>query len=80
LTLATAASFIITWSPRYPGARQIDDKEVEERAHERAAGFGTDTSNAKALHVSANEVDTSKRYKVDVKSMRLVELPRPARK
>ncbi len=36
----------------YPGAGKVDQKEVEERAHARAASFGTDTSKAKALHLS----------------------------
>jgi hypothetical protein len=63
----------------YPGADKVDQKEVEERAHARAARFGTDTSKAKALHLSPNEVDPSKRYKVDLTSLKLIELPRPSR-
>jgi hypothetical protein len=61
----------------FPGAQKVDEKEIERRAHERAARLGTDTSKAKALHFSARELNPSNRYKIDLRSMTLVELPRP---
>jgi hypothetical protein len=61
----------------FPGAQRVDEKEVERRTLARAASFGTDTSKLKALHVSERECHPSRRYKVDLKSLTLIELPKP---
>jgi hypothetical protein len=63
----------------YPGGRRVDEKEVERRTLARAASFGTDTSKLKALHVSENDCNPSHRYKVNIKTLKLVELPMPER-
>jgi hypothetical protein len=61
----------------FPGGQRVDAKEVERRTLARAASFGTDTSKLKALHVSEKDCDPSHRYKVDIKTLKLVELPMP---
>jgi hypothetical protein len=61
----------------FPGSKMVDEKEVERRALERAARFGRDTSKLKALHVSEKECKPSCRYRVDLTSLTLVELPKP---
>jgi hypothetical protein len=61
----------------FPGSQRIDETEVERRTLARAASFGTDTSKLKALHVSENDCDPSRRYKIDVKTLKLIELPKP---
>jgi hypothetical protein len=63
----------------FPGGNRVDESEVERRARARAEKFGTKTANLKALHVSAKDCVPSSKYKVDVHSMKLVELPRPRR-
>jgi hypothetical protein len=63
----------------FPGGQSVDEKEVERRTLARAASFGTDTSKLKALHVSGKDCDPSRRYKVDVKTLTLIELPMPER-
>lgn len=60
-----------------PGGQRVDDKEVERRTLARAASFGTDASKLKALHVSEKDCDPSHRYKVDIKTLTLIELSRP---
>lgn len=62
----------------FPGAERVDEKEIERRTLARAASFRTDTSKLKALHVSERDCDPSRRYKVDTKKLKLVELPMPA--
>ena len=64
----------------FPGSKMVDEKEVERRALERAARHVKDTSKLKALHVSEKECSPSSRYRVDLKSLRLVELPKPEMK
>jgi hypothetical protein len=64
----------------YPRAQKVDEKEVERRAFKRAESFGTDTSKAKALHVSAKDINPSNRYKVDLASLKLAEIPKRPRK
>jgi hypothetical protein len=46
---------------------------------ERGPGLpaGTDTSELEALHVFEKDCDSSRRYKVDIKTLALVELPKP---
>jgi hypothetical protein len=61
----------------FPGSQRIDETEVERRTLARAASFGTDTSKLKALHVSEKDCDPSRRYKIDVKTLKLIELPKP---
>jgi nitroimidazol reductase NimA-like FMN-containing flavoprotein (pyridoxamine 5'-phosphate oxidase superfamily) len=61
----------------FPGAKMVDDKEVERRALERAARFGTDTAKLKALHVSEKDCSPTSAYRVDVRSLTLVKLPKP---
>lgn len=61
----------------FPGAKMVDEKEVERRALERAARFGRDTSRLKALHVSEKECSPSSAYRVDLRSLTLVKLPKP---
>ncbi len=62
----------------FAGAPRVDDKEVERRALARAASFKTDTSTLKALHLSDKDCDPSHRYKVDLKTLKLIKLPEPA--
>lgn len=62
----------------FPGAEKVEEKEIERRTLARAASFGTDTAKLKALHVSEKDCDPSRRYKVDTKTLKLVELPIPA--
>jgi hypothetical protein len=64
----------------FPGAARVDEKEIERRALARAASFATDTSALKALHVSQKDSDPSRRYKVDTKKLKLVELSAPERR
>jgi hypothetical protein len=61
----------------FPEATRIDAKEVERRALARAGSFGTDTSNLRALHVSEKDCSPSHRYKVDLKTLTLIKLPKP---
>jgi hypothetical protein len=61
----------------FTGGQKIEEKEVERRTLARALSFGTDTSKLKALHVSPKDCDPSQRYKVDIKTLRLVKLPEP---
>jgi len=61
----------------FPDGQRVDDNEVERRALARAASFGTDTSSLKALHVSEKDCNPSHRYKVDLKTLTLIELPKP---
>jgi hypothetical protein len=61
----------------FAGANKVDEKEVERRTLARAASFGSDTSTLRALHVSGKDCDPSHRYKVDIKTLTLVELPKP---
>lgn len=61
----------------FPGGQRVDEKEVERRTFARAASFGTDTSKLKALHLSEKDCDPAHRYKVDIKTLTLVELPKP---
>jgi hypothetical protein len=61
----------------FPGGQRVDEKEVERRTRARAASFETDTSELKALHVSERDCDSSRRYKVDIKTLALIELPKP---
>jgi hypothetical protein len=63
----------------FPGGQRVDKKEVERRTLARAASFGTDTSKLKALHVSEKDCNPSHRYKVDIKTLALIELPKPER-
>ena len=63
----------------YPGGRRVDEKEVERRTLARAASLGTNTSKLKALHVSENDCNLSHSYKVNIKTLTLVELPMPER-
>ena len=62
-----------------PGGQRVDDNEVERRTLARAASFGTDTSNLKTLHVSEKDCNPAHRYKVDIKTLTLIELPKPRR-
>jgi hypothetical protein len=61
----------------FAGGHKVDNKEVERRTLKRAANFGTDTSKLKALHVSEKDCDPSHRYKVNIKTLTLIELPNP---
>lgn len=61
----------------FPGGKKVDEKEVERRTLARAASFGTDTSNLKALHVSEKDCNPTHRHKVDVKTLTLIKLPNP---
>jgi hypothetical protein len=63
----------------FPGGQGANEEEVEQRTLARAASFGTDTSKLKALHVSGKDCDPSHRYKVDLKRLTLIELPKPER-
>jgi hypothetical protein len=63
----------------FPGGQRVNEKEVERRTLALAASLGTDTSKLKALHVSEKDCDPSRRYKVDIKKLALVELPKPDR-
>ena len=63
----------------FPGGQRVDEKEVERRTLARAASFGTDTSKLKALHVSENDCNPSHSYKVNIKTLTLIELPKPER-
>jgi hypothetical protein len=60
----------------FPGAKKVDEKEVERRALERAASFGRDPSKLKALHVSEKQCNPSSMYRVDLISLTLVKLPK----
>jgi hypothetical protein len=64
----------------FPGAKKVDEKEVERRTLERAARFGRDTSKLKALHVSDKERNPSSAYRVDLRSLTLIKLPKPEMK
>ena len=64
----------------FPGAKKVDEKEIERRTRERAAGFGRDASKLKALHVSERECNSSSTYRVDLTSLTLVKLPKPEMK
>lgn len=64
----------------FPGGQRVDEKEVERRTLARAASFGTDTSKLKALHVAEKECNPSRRYKVDIRTLTLIEIPRPEHK
>jgi hypothetical protein len=59
----------------FPGGQRVDEKEVERRTVARAASFGADTSRLKPLHVSEKDCDPSCKYKVDIKTLNLIELP-----
>jgi hypothetical protein len=61
----------------FPGGQRVDEKEVERRTRARAASFGTDTAKLNALHVSEKDCNPFNRYKVDIKTLTLVELPKP---
>jgi hypothetical protein len=61
----------------FPGGQRVDASEVERRTLARAASFGIDTSNLKALHVSEKDCNPSDRYRVDVKTLTLIKLPKP---
>jgi hypothetical protein len=63
-----------------PGGESVDLAEVERRTLARAASFGTDTSNLKALHVSEKHCNPAHRYKVDINTLTLIELPKPKRR
>jgi len=60
----------------FAGGQKVDNKEVERRTLARAASFGTETSKLKALHVSEKDCDPSHRYKVNIKTLTLIELPK----
>jgi hypothetical protein len=61
-----------------PGARNVGDSEVESRAFAIAKKVGRDVSKVRALHISSKDYAENINYKVDVKSLRLTEIPWPA--
>jgi hypothetical protein len=61
----------------YPGGRRLDEGQVESQALELAAKVRGDASGLRALHVTDNQFQPSKIYRVDLKSRRLVEQPLP---
>jgi hypothetical protein len=62
----------------FPGARQVEDKEVESTTLRLAGKLGYDTSKLLTLHLSG-ALPGDKLYKVDTKSRTLVEITRPSR-
>jgi len=62
----------------FPGGQRVDEKETERRAFMHAAKLGRDTSKLKALHVSEKDCQPSSAYRVDLKTLKLVKLPKPA--
>jgi hypothetical protein len=61
----------------FPGARQVDDKELESTTLRLAAKLGHDTSNLKTVHLSG-AFSGDKLYRIDTKSRTLVEITRPS--
>jgi hypothetical protein len=64
----------------FTGGRRVSDEEVKARAFKNATRRGKDTSNLKALHVSPDKIDRRSTYRVDLKSLTLIEVPRAVRK
>jgi hypothetical protein len=61
----------------FPGARQVDDEELESTTPRLAAKLGHDTSKLQTLHLSGS-FSGDKSYKIDTKSRTLVEVTRPS--
>jgi hypothetical protein len=61
----------------FPGAREVDDKELESTTLRLAAKFGHDTSKVQTLLLSGS-FSGDKLYKIDTKSRALVEITRPS--
>jgi hypothetical protein len=59
------------------GGRAVDDEEVQARAFRRATRLGKNTSKLKALHVPPKSLHPSTAYRVDLRSLKLVEIRRP---
>jgi hypothetical protein len=57
-----------------PGAAEIGDADMESTARTIAKSKGLNVSKAKTLHVSSKKYDLNRRYKVDTKSKRLIQL------
>ncbi len=60
-----------------PGGKIVEDSEVESRAFAMAKKAGHDVSKIKALHVSRKDYVEDRSYKVDLRSLRLTEIPGP---
>ena len=60
---------------KFAGGKDMSEKEVEGRALEIARKRGHDVGKLKALHVSPTEHSNAKNYRIDTKSLRLVEIP-----
>jgi hypothetical protein len=61
----------------YPGGRKLTKSEAESRALEAVAKVRGNAAGLKVLHVSPEQLQPPKIYKVDVKARRLVEQPLP---
>jgi hypothetical protein len=59
------------------GGKETEDGDVESKAKEMAVKAGHDVSKLKVLHASPKEYSTQKAYKVDTKSLRLIEVTKP---
>ena len=57
--------------------RQISQAHVEQRARALATRHGWDVAKLEALSVDASKFKRGARYKVDVKSRSLIEMPEP---
>jgi len=63
----------------FTGARMVSDEELASRACALAAKIGHDVSMLRTLHFAADEYAEGKTYKVDIKTLRLNEIPRSSK-
>ena len=63
----------------FAGAKKTGKPEIEARCLKIAKQLGHATEHLKTLHVPHKEFKAATPYQVDVKTLKLVERPRPAR-
>lgn len=59
----------------FRGGRRLLQKEVEARTLQLATRLGWNATELKVLHVTADDLEPTKSYKVDPQSLRLLSLP-----